>query len=593
MDYPSLIPSTRAYTSGVYKTSRRDDLSGAVVRWLRGRVATGHRLTLNYELGSAAEVRQIINHYQQAQGGFIRFSIPAAVWCGSTNYPGSDVAGGLDWRYAGAPAVQDIGPSTFSVSVDLISVTVSLPARDIGTVAPGGTVAITVDNDPTPPTEPYGTWFRAFDQTVLISTAEQLEVPVRAFGLGPPIIATTSGQGLMPLAFNLRGSTNVAFTSGASAIELNQNNGRTVQLPIAPGGAALITGNPVSTVANLTIYTHLVPSATTQLVVPVGGEFTESQAPTGLANGVPSFSRLAEGAPTSLALPFSLTVGPLVDLLTRDSAQIEIPFTASVGPLVDLLTRDSAQIALPFLATVGGDADMPRLGGQALPVPLPINGETLVDFPSRASQAIAVEVPITLTDNPAYIDFTSSADDEDSSFDEGGVVQPLTIAFNVNADSLVDYTSRESQALDATFSATVGSDPDTPLRASQATPLPFSLTIGPDDDNPSRAGLAASAELSLAITDNPQYIDFTSGSTDEDAGFMESGVAQALAIAFDITVGSVLYPTSRDSLSVSMVYPITIGGNVDVPMVTSLSTSFTLDITLGTLTEPSFVDLTP
>jgi hypothetical protein len=173
--FPPLIPEERSYSAGRFNADRRSDLSGAAVRFLRSRVATGHRLTLSFAEAAGAEVRAILDHYRQAQSSFLPFSLSDATWCGT------DHAIDLSWRYAEAPQVTDVAFDRYSLQVTLLSITVELPARSLTPIETGATTAVQAETPPAPPADPPGTFFRAYDPTLFVSVFSLLQVTARAF----------------------------------------------------------------------------------------------------------------------------------------------------------------------------------------------------------------------------------------------------------------------------------------------------------------------------------------------------------------------------------------------------------------------------
>jgi hypothetical protein len=181
-EFPALVPEERTYTSGQYKADRRNDLSGAAVRFLRSRIAAAHRLELDFSLGSEAEVRQILDHYRLAQSSFLPFSLRPTTWCGTDfDAPGT-------WRFLEPPQVADLSYGRFSVKVVLISVTSTLPPRALSPVEAGATVAIEAETPPAPPADPFGTFFRGYVPELEVGSDGRLAVTARAFPFSGGIV---------------------------------------------------------------------------------------------------------------------------------------------------------------------------------------------------------------------------------------------------------------------------------------------------------------------------------------------------------------------------------------------------------------------
>lgn len=174
-EFPALVPEERTYTCGQFKADRRNDLSGAAVRFLRSRVATAHRLELDFSLGSESEVRQILDHYRLAQSSFLPFALAATTWCGTDfNAPST-------WRFAEPPQVADVSYGRFAVKVALVSVTATLPSRVLSPVEAGSTVALEAETPPAPPADPFGTFFRGYDPELEVVSDGRLLITARAF----------------------------------------------------------------------------------------------------------------------------------------------------------------------------------------------------------------------------------------------------------------------------------------------------------------------------------------------------------------------------------------------------------------------------
>lgn len=554
MDYPALTPETRTYTSGRIPIQRRDDLSGAAVRWIRGDVLVGHRLKLSYGLGTSLEARRILDHYRTVQGGFIPFKLPSAVWCGSASYPGSTVAGGLSWRYAAEPAADDVSPGTFSVEVELISVTSELPLRTVEPVTPTATTAIEVENDPAPPFEPVGPWFRAFSQSVLITSNDVLlSVPVRQM-LGEPIVEVASGGSFAKILRFGEADTTVAVSSGVQAIFWDQKNNVTRQIPLPPIG--LTTSDEIASVAPDPADSDWIQEASTQLGLSGLSGLLISEEIAEVVAASASFQWLLS-SPTLLLTTtnahgdgggdYELDV-VAIDVQGGFTVALTIALPVVVGSEVDVLDRSAAAAAIPFEATVG----------------------SLLDSTTRESQPVDAAISLGATSNPVYLDFGTGGANESTAFAWGPSAGPTDIPFDVLASNPVDMPRRQSEALSVAFPIAVGSLLDLPDRSS----------------------LPVETALSLLTSGNLAYVDFTSGSPDEDAGFKELGASAELALAFSIAVGSLLEPFTRAGTPLDIAFALTVGGDDDTPTRASQEASIS-SLDPG-LTQPSsFSDLTP
>ena len=203
--FPALVPEERTYASGQFKADRRNDLSGAAVRFLRSRIATAHRLELDFSLGSESEVRRILDHYRLAQSSFLPFSLDAATWCG-TDFDAPET-----WRFLEPPQVADSSYGRFAVKVSLVSVTATLPPRVLSPAAAGATVALEAETPPAPPSDPFGTFFRGYVSELEVGSDALLLITARAFPYVEVVVEARvdSGFGRFP-----------SMEGGAAVVEL-------------------------------------------------------------------------------------------------------------------------------------------------------------------------------------------------------------------------------------------------------------------------------------------------------------------------------------------------------------------------------------
>lgn len=528
MQFPALIPSERRYSTGEFKGARRDDLSGAMVRFLRGRVATGHRLVLPFDQATEDEARQILDHYRLCQGSFVTFELAPETWCGSSSPLD------LKWRYASPPEVQDLSPGLFSVSVELISVTTSLPSRTLSPTVSSTTTSLEAQTAPVAPDDPFGTFIKCPSGIFQIEVVGGLSIPNRTIqaASGNPIQIVT-GLVFIRARF-LDGPVQVQI-QGIGDLIVDQKNWKTVLAPILRVGLQE-SGTPVG-VKYLEDSFEIQPGGATEilniedligmLLSPIDG------APSYLPDPSPDqFDHQAPGPGQAIAIPqLEMTVGSLLDFVSRNEME------AAAGP-IDLVIEGN------------GDAlDQTSLLTELESIEAVTS---LVDLLSR--DALATELPeiqASVGSNPSYIDFTSADPDEDASFNEGGIV----------VDGLI-----------STIETPAVGDPDTPSRASLTAAIDLPLTVGGDPDMPQRVSASIAFAIEMSLSANPVYVDFTSGSPDEDAGFFESGIAIAFDLAFSMTVGSVIDSPRRTSIAVGLI---------------------DLTLSLATLTEPTFSDRTP
>lgn len=125
MAFPTLVPTSRSFDAGDWPIKSFRSQNGAEVRILYGSNRTGMSLELSYENLSDANAELFLTHYNEVQGTYGTFTIPATGaktgWSGTTN--ALDVTGtGNSWRYAEPPRVQAVKAGVSTVSVKLIGV---------------------------------------------------------------------------------------------------------------------------------------------------------------------------------------------------------------------------------------------------------------------------------------------------------------------------------------------------------------------------------------------------------------------------------------------------------------------------------------
>ena len=123
MPFPNLAPSARAFAPGDWPIKYYKALSGAEIRIRYGNLRTEATLDLSYENIPDSDVGAFLTHYNQTQGTFYTFTLPANVfegWKASTslinNPPGSA------WRYDGPPQVTASFCGRSTLQVKLIAV---------------------------------------------------------------------------------------------------------------------------------------------------------------------------------------------------------------------------------------------------------------------------------------------------------------------------------------------------------------------------------------------------------------------------------------------------------------------------------------
>lgn len=119
-DFPSLTPSERRFTLGVYPVTTERGFGGGNIRFLHGSQSSGHELELQYLWLSQTEAELIREHYRGQQGGTLAFDLSAAVLTGNTYY--STMVSTVAWRYGEPPEEEQLSGGLVNVAVRLESV---------------------------------------------------------------------------------------------------------------------------------------------------------------------------------------------------------------------------------------------------------------------------------------------------------------------------------------------------------------------------------------------------------------------------------------------------------------------------------------
>ena len=119
--FPSVKPSSRAWSPGARAQTIYNALDGVEVRFVHGTRVVGQRLTLVFENVTEDEGKSITDHYADNGTTYGVFDLPAAVFAGMNSYDYTNDPLN-SWRYAGPPQVSYITPGYQTVSVELLGV---------------------------------------------------------------------------------------------------------------------------------------------------------------------------------------------------------------------------------------------------------------------------------------------------------------------------------------------------------------------------------------------------------------------------------------------------------------------------------------
>ena len=123
MAYPTLIPTSRNYSSGDYPVKTFKSQSGAESRILYGNRRTGMTLELQYDNITDPNAEAFLDHYDETKGSYTTFVLPTSAlsgWSGNTD--AIDAATANSWRYDGPPQITNVRPGISSVHITLVGV---------------------------------------------------------------------------------------------------------------------------------------------------------------------------------------------------------------------------------------------------------------------------------------------------------------------------------------------------------------------------------------------------------------------------------------------------------------------------------------
>ena len=130
MAFPNIKPTTRSFKMGDYPSKTYRSLSGTIFKRAFGNKQTGYTLNLTFRnIGDAFELRtnsgaakEIIDHYNDVDGTFSSFTLPARVFEGMDNDFRDLIRSpsNIKWRYAEPPQVQSVKSGVSTVTVNLV-----------------------------------------------------------------------------------------------------------------------------------------------------------------------------------------------------------------------------------------------------------------------------------------------------------------------------------------------------------------------------------------------------------------------------------------------------------------------------------------
>lgn len=121
MPFPNIKPSGRAFMPGDYPVKTFKAQSGKESRILYGSQRSGGELQLTFENITNADANSFITHYDETQGTYATFTLPANIYVGSSQAY-FNAGTGTAWRYAEQPTVTSVYTDRSSVTVRLVAV---------------------------------------------------------------------------------------------------------------------------------------------------------------------------------------------------------------------------------------------------------------------------------------------------------------------------------------------------------------------------------------------------------------------------------------------------------------------------------------
>ena len=120
--FPSIRPSSRQLTGGIYPTKIYRSLAGTTFKRSFGNKPGAFKLTLGFQNIKDDVTVLIMNHYYATSGGFVRFALPGSIFAGMSTalLDVSRQANLIRWEYESPPEIQSVYNGISTVTVNLI-----------------------------------------------------------------------------------------------------------------------------------------------------------------------------------------------------------------------------------------------------------------------------------------------------------------------------------------------------------------------------------------------------------------------------------------------------------------------------------------
>ena len=119
--FPTLVPSSRVFTPGVYPNTPFAAWSGAENRVRHSNVMLDSTLQLSFQGLTEAQMLSILNHYYGQKGSYESFQLPSDLWSGVAAISDYSLTN-YQWIYAEAPTVSDLPCGGHIVELSLSTV---------------------------------------------------------------------------------------------------------------------------------------------------------------------------------------------------------------------------------------------------------------------------------------------------------------------------------------------------------------------------------------------------------------------------------------------------------------------------------------
>lgn len=112
--FPTLRPDSISFNLGGLNVSDQETLNGGTVRFRHSHKVSNHRITLEYENLTEAQLLEIRDHYKSVSGPHYHFKVDPMIWGESDVVPTTSL-----YRYAGIPEEEHFGVFN-RISVSLV-----------------------------------------------------------------------------------------------------------------------------------------------------------------------------------------------------------------------------------------------------------------------------------------------------------------------------------------------------------------------------------------------------------------------------------------------------------------------------------------